>query len=225
MTHLSSEAVRLEFERYFLESRKSKGANRKPTFERFEDGTYKDDHTQRHWWTWQNALRRIPELEAERDQLREALSATQPARAAQGAGEVVADLKRLASVCPELNLNNYGPDDVDELNAWAIEVAQAIDQLADTAQPVPVVPEALRKWHEAYGRYLHWNGEYNRKHALAEELNVPFPGPDLNTEFQAFTSAKNEAYRLQGPLHDAITAMLAATPTPPAQAAQQGGEA
>ncbi|MEG7603146.1 hypothetical protein, partial [Listeria monocytogenes] len=55
------EAVRLEFERYFLESRKSKGTSRKPTFERFEDGTYKDDHTQRHWWTWQNALlRRIP---------------------------------------------------------------------------------------------------------------------------------------------------------------------
>lgn len=54
------------------------------------------------------------------------------AEAAQGAGEVVAELKRLASVCPELNLNNYGPDDVDELNAWAIEVAQAIDQLSDT---------------------------------------------------------------------------------------------
>lgn len=66
MTHLSSEAVRLEFERYFIESRKSKGANRKPTFDRFEDGTYKDDHTQRHWWTWQNAL-----------------SATQRAQAAQ----------------------------------------------------------------------------------------------------------------------------------------------
>ena len=54
------------------------------------------------------------------------------AEAAQGAGEVVAELKRLASVCPELNLNNYGPDDVDELNAWAVEVAQAIDQLSDT---------------------------------------------------------------------------------------------
>jgi hypothetical protein len=26
------------------------------TFERREDGTYDDDHTQRHWWTWQNAL-------------------------------------------------------------------------------------------------------------------------------------------------------------------------
>lgn len=43
------------FERYFAESRKSKGAGRRPTFERFEDGTYKDDHTQRHWWTWQQA--------------------------------------------------------------------------------------------------------------------------------------------------------------------------
>lgn len=53
---LTLETTRAAFERYFLESRKSKGANRKPTFERFEDGTYKDDHTQRHWWTWQNAI-------------------------------------------------------------------------------------------------------------------------------------------------------------------------
>lgn len=43
------------FERYFLESRKSKGANRKPTLARLPDDTYVDDHTQRHWWTWQNA--------------------------------------------------------------------------------------------------------------------------------------------------------------------------
>jgi hypothetical protein len=43
------------FERYFAGSRKSKGAGRKPTFARLQDGTYADDHTQRHWWTWQNA--------------------------------------------------------------------------------------------------------------------------------------------------------------------------
>ena len=48
---------RERFEAYFAWSRQSKGANRRPNFERFEeDGTYKDDHTQRHWWTWQQAL-------------------------------------------------------------------------------------------------------------------------------------------------------------------------
>jgi hypothetical protein len=62
---MSSE-MRDEFERWFLESRKSKGASHRPTFERMEDGTYADNHTQRHWWTWQNAqAARIDELEAE----------------------------------------------------------------------------------------------------------------------------------------------------------------
>lgn len=48
-------ADRAAFERYFAESRKSKGPSRRPTFERLADGTYADDHTQRHWWTWQQA--------------------------------------------------------------------------------------------------------------------------------------------------------------------------
>lgn len=48
-------ADRDRFETYFAESRKSKGASKRPAFERFNDGTYKDDHTQRHWWTWQQA--------------------------------------------------------------------------------------------------------------------------------------------------------------------------
>ena len=46
---------RAAFEAYFAWSRKSKGVNRRPTFELFPDGTYKDDHTQRHWWTWQQS--------------------------------------------------------------------------------------------------------------------------------------------------------------------------
>lgn len=44
------------FEAFFLASRKSKGKDRRPNFERLADGTYMDDHVQRHWWTWQNAL-------------------------------------------------------------------------------------------------------------------------------------------------------------------------
>lgn len=54
---MSTVIDRAAFERYFATSRKSKGAGRRPTFERRDDDTYADDHTQRHWWTWQNALR------------------------------------------------------------------------------------------------------------------------------------------------------------------------
>lgn len=44
-----------KFEVYFLASRKSKGKGRRVSFDLLPDGTYADDHTQRHWWTWQNA--------------------------------------------------------------------------------------------------------------------------------------------------------------------------
>jgi hypothetical protein len=45
------------------------------------------------------------------------------------------ELQRLANCCPELNLSNYGPDDVDELNAWAIEVSLCIARTAAAPQP------------------------------------------------------------------------------------------
>ena len=58
---------RERFEAYFAWSRQSKGANRRPNFERFEeDGTYKDDHTQLHWWTWQQALSAGDAVDAQR---------------------------------------------------------------------------------------------------------------------------------------------------------------
>lgn len=80
------ERSRIDFECYFLESRRSKGANRAPTFMRHEqDGTYIDDHTQRHWWTWQQAVN------AGRDQgLREAKEAVQ-ASGPKGQLQIVTD--------------------------------------------------------------------------------------------------------------------------------------
>ena len=49
-------------------------------------------------------------------------------RAAAEAGKMVApsNLKQLADSFPELNLSNYGAEDVDELHSWALEVVQAI---------------------------------------------------------------------------------------------------
>jgi hypothetical protein len=43
------------FEAYFADSRRNRGPGHAPTFDLRSDGTYADDHTQRHWWTWQCA--------------------------------------------------------------------------------------------------------------------------------------------------------------------------
>ena len=68
-------------------------------------------------------------------------------RAAQPVSTMIgeqAELRRLSGCCPELNLSNYGPDDVDELNGWAIEVSQCIDRaLAAQPAPQPVAREPL----------------------------------------------------------------------------------
>lgn len=63
----------------------------------------------------------------------------------------LAELQRLASACPELNLSNYGPDEAEALNAWALEVTSAIDRLAAAASPPQPVEleeacKALAEW-------------------------------------------------------------------------------
>ena len=99
------EESRPAFEEYFLASRKSKGANRKPTFHRHEqDGTYTDDHTQRHWWTWQQSV--VASFNAGR---------------ARGLGEAV-------EVCRQQDEEGEGPDCWD----WhAKDYAAAIEQLKE----------------------------------------------------------------------------------------------
>ncbi|CAN7592877.1 hypothetical protein LJR039_004313 [Pseudorhodoferax sp. LjRoot39] len=79
---------------------------------------------------WSSAAEDILTLEQAQALLRDAIIPTKPAgvEAAQQGQQDIAELRRLSSVCPELNLSNYGPDDVDELNGWAIEVAQCIDR-------------------------------------------------------------------------------------------------
>jgi hypothetical protein len=50
------------------------------------------------------------------------------------------NLKRLASICPELDMANYSDsEDVDNLNCWAIEVAICINGIATP-------PAAQRTW-------------------------------------------------------------------------------
>lgn len=66
---MSQDMKRQQFEAFFLASRSNKGAKRRPTFERLPDDTYADDHTQRHWWTWQQALAAEPLTEERIDEI------------------------------------------------------------------------------------------------------------------------------------------------------------
>lgn len=179
---LTLEPIRAAFERYFLQSRKSKGANRKPTFERFEDGAYKDDHTQRHWWTWQNAL-----------------SATQPAQAAQGAGEVVAWCTPDGERC--VTAKTYECARKDSGAMWSSMAPFTVPAYTHPtpAQPAPVVPEGWKLVPvEPTEEMLAAAHEGDRQYTLRNFGDVMTV--------------------MQGP-YDHWVAMLAATPTPPAQAA------
>lgn len=63
------------------------------------------------------------------------------------------NLKRLAAICQELNISNYTIVDVDDLNNWAVEVATAIDALAE--QPARQEPwEHLKAYGYAPGGYM-----------------------------------------------------------------------
>jgi hypothetical protein len=61
------------------------------------------------------------------------------------------NLKRLASICPELPMVTYSEEDVDDLNCWAIEVATCIDGIATppAAQRKPLTDEQIEKCTEA----------------------------------------------------------------------------
>lgn len=62
---MNTPTLREAFEAYFAESRRNKGPSKRPTFALLFDGTYADDHTQRHWWTWQQALAAPPAPDAQ----------------------------------------------------------------------------------------------------------------------------------------------------------------
>ena len=51
------QASRNAFEAWFATSRRCRGKARAPSFEQRTDGTYADDQTQRHWWTWQQGAK------------------------------------------------------------------------------------------------------------------------------------------------------------------------
>lgn len=56
MADTDARMLRQRFEEFFADSRRNRGRRHAPTFERLADGTYRDDSTQRHWWTWQKAI-------------------------------------------------------------------------------------------------------------------------------------------------------------------------
>lgn len=54
--------------------------------------------------------------------------------------EKLRELKTLASVCPELNMANYGEDDVRHLNDWAIEMSLLVERYTLSKQPATGEP-------------------------------------------------------------------------------------
>lgn len=48
------------------------------------------------------------------------------------------ELQTLASVCPEINMANYGEDEVKHLNDWAIEMSNLAEALTTPQQPVAI---------------------------------------------------------------------------------------
>ena len=65
MTPINEAREREAFERWFGSTRRSKGVEYRVVMfaRRTDDGTYVEDHTQRHWWTWQNARAALPAAE------------------------------------------------------------------------------------------------------------------------------------------------------------------
>lgn len=51
-----TEGEREAFEQFMSHSRRNKGVKKAAELlNKFDDGTYINDHVQRHWWTWQQA--------------------------------------------------------------------------------------------------------------------------------------------------------------------------
>lgn len=65
------------------------------------------------------------------------------------------NLKQLAGSFPELNMSNYGAEDVDKLHNWALEVVQAITAIDHAVAPVVLPePEAYLFQHEDTGQTM-----------------------------------------------------------------------
>ena len=77
-------------------------------------------------------------------------------------------LLALAGNCPELNLSNYGDDDVSELNSWAVEVAQAIEA---TVPALNARIAELERYQVAYAEWIE-KTEWVRETAKPKELGM-----------------------------------------------------
>lgn len=114
-----SDDLRAQFEAYFSNSRRGRIGKKIPAFQRLPDGTYADDSTQRHWWTWQNA----------------ALAAAQPPAAAMPRWQLVPVEPTPEMVCAMAKAWQHAVDIGDDnecIAEWKAAIAAA-----PAAQPVP----------------------------------------------------------------------------------------
>lgn len=72
--------------------------------------------------------------------------------------------------------------------------------------PAPAVPAEFFTWVAAYGDYIEKLDVYNKKLTISKTL--PFPGLDMNDEFQAFSAAQRKAHRMLPDLFEKARALL-----------------
>lgn len=79
------------------------------------------------------------------------------------------------------------------------------------AVAAPAVPAEFFTWVAAYGDYIEKLDVYNKKLTISKTL--PFPGLDMNDEFQAFSAAQRKAHRMLPDLFEKARALLQSTST------------
>ena len=72
--------------------------------------------------------------------------------------------------------------------------------------PAPAAPAEFFTWVAAYGDYIEKLDVYNKKLTISKTL--PFPGLDMNDEFQAFSAAQRKAHRMLPDLFEKARALL-----------------
>lgn len=75
------------------------------------------------------------------------------------------------------------------------------------------VPKEFIAWLEAYGDYVQKLEVYNAKLSFSKQ-HVPFPGLDMNDEYQAFTAAQNKAHRMLIDVYESSKHLLQSFPVP-----------
>jgi len=104
--------------------------------------------------------------------------------------------------------------DSETMRFWSTEKPKKtrypIKEFYAAPVPAPAVPAEFFTWVAAYGDYIEKLDVYNKKLTISKTL--PFPGLDMNDEFQAFSAAQRKAHRMLPDLFEKARALLQSAP-------------